>query len=77
LINPDDTGGVSFSTHRLPLFMLVTYLKAFITDCQILVIGIQPKTLDFGCSVCRQVKKSVKDVSDTINAVLKGQTELK
>src|SRR5665647_2924663 len=47
LINPDEVGGVSFSTHMLPVKMMVDYLLASL-ECEIIIIGIQPKILLFG-----------------------------
>jgi hydrogenase 3 maturation protease len=46
LIEPEQIGGVSFSTHMLPLKILTDYLVKTI-DCKIVVIGMQPKLLEF------------------------------
>lgn len=47
LIAPDQIGGASFATHMLPLKILVDYL-VLATGCQVMVIGVQPETLEFG-----------------------------
>jgi Ni,Fe-hydrogenase maturation factor len=39
-------------------------------ECRVIIIGIQPKTLDFGKAVSKEVKAAVKDVSKTIMDVI-------
>lgn len=70
LLDPQTIRGISFSTHSLPLKIMTDYL---LTDlkCEIIIIGIQPKTIHFGAPCSAQVKKSVKDVSKIIKAILK------
>jgi hydrogenase 3 maturation protease len=55
MIEPDQIGGVSFSTHMLPLKILADYLVKT-TACQIVVIGVQPKYLEFGYPISTEVK---------------------
>jgi hydrogenase 3 maturation protease len=72
LINPDEVGGVSFSTHMLPVKMMVDYLLASL-ECEIIIIGIQPKILSFGETVSKEVKKSTRQVSDIIQQILQEE----
>lgn len=65
LINPEDAGGISFSTHMMPLAMLADYFKESL-KCETVIIGIQPKTLKFGECVSKEVKKSSRQVSSAI-----------
>jgi len=46
LIDPDEVEGVSFSTHMLPLPIIMDYLRREI-GCPVLLIGIQAKSLEF------------------------------
>jgi hydrogenase 3 maturation protease len=69
LIDPVDVGGISFSTHMLPVKMLVDYLLASL-KCEIIIIGIQPKILSFGEIVSEEVKESARQVSDVIRQIL-------
>ncbi len=69
LLEPDKIAGFSFCTHQLPLTILAEYIGESI-GCQVLIIGIQPKKLDFAGGVSREVKKSAKYVSDTIRKIL-------
>ena len=60
---------VSFSTHRLPIKMLIDYLSHYL-DCQIISIGIQPKSIEFGIPLSKEVEKNIKKVSFLIKEVL-------
>ena len=70
LIRPDKIGGVSFCTHQLPLKIFIDYLLNSL-KCDIIVIGIQPKIIDFGEAVSPQVKKAARAVAQAILDVLK------
>jgi hydrogenase 3 maturation protease len=69
LINPDEVGGISFSTHMLPVKMMVDYLLASL-ECEIIIVGIQPKILLFGEAVSKEVKKSTVQVSGILQEIL-------
>jgi len=69
LVDPEEVGGVSFSSHMLPVKMIVDYLLESL-KCEIIIIGIQPKTLVFGEAISKEVKKSAKQVSDVIKEIL-------
>jgi hydrogenase 3 maturation protease len=69
LVSPEEVGGVSFSSHMLPVKMIVDYLLESL-KCEIIIIGIQPKILMFGETVSKEVKKSAKQVSDIIRQSL-------
>jgi hydrogenase 3 maturation protease len=57
LIDPEKIKGVSFSTHQLPLSIMVRYLGQELA-CEVLVIGIQPNSVAFGGPVSGCVKRS-------------------
>jgi hydrogenase 3 maturation protease len=71
IFTPEDSGGISFSTHKLPIKVLAQYLTQSI-DCRIIIIGIQPKTLDFGKDVSKEVNASIKQISNEIKGVMMG-----
>ena len=56
---------VSFSTHRLPINMFIEYLKQYL-NCQVITIGIQPKSIDFSSPLSDKVREAVKQVSDSV-----------
>lgn len=63
LLDPQDVGGgVSFTTHKMPARILVDYLqKSF--PCNVIIIAIQPKNVDFGKPLTRAVEGSAKEVA--------------
>jgi hydrogenase 3 maturation protease len=71
LIDSKDISNFSFCTHRLPLKIMADYLIKCI-NCEIIFLGIQPKTLDFGVSCSGDVKKAVKRVSGAIKKAAYG-----
>jgi len=74
VFTPEDSGGISFSTHKLPIKVLAQYLTQSI-DCKIVIIGIQPKTLDFGKDVSREVSASIKAISKEIKDIMIGMNK--
>jgi len=71
LIMPEEIGGISFSTHRMPIKILADYLQESI-NCDILFIGIQPKIIDFGVSPSAEVAASVKVVAGLIKEAMEN-----
>lgn len=66
LLKGEDLGaGISFSTHKLPPKVMMDYFSKNL-KCDIIILGIQPKSLSFGAAVSKEVKSSVKDVSAAI-----------
>ncbi len=61
---------VTFCTHRLPNKILADYLAKDI-NCKVVVVGIQPKTLEFGQAPSSKVAKSVRQFLDTLKIILK------
>ena len=57
LIPLEQIEGASFSTHTLPLKILIDYLKKTIA-CQVVIVGVQPKLLEFGYPITSEVKKA-------------------
>ena len=68
LIEPDWIGtGASFSTHSLPVHVLIQYLHAHL-KCDIILLGIQPASCEFGLPVSRSVQRAIQRVSEMICA---------
>lgn len=68
VFKPEDAGGISFSTHKLPIKLMADYLHKEI-KCRIFIIGIQPKSIEFGEPVSVETEKAVKNLSDTLKQV--------
>lgn len=64
-----DIGGVSFSTHMLPLPVMLKYLESE-SGCEALFIGIQPKCTDQGFCMCDEVKKGTEHLVEDFYQVL-------
>lgn len=63
-------GGASFSTHKMPARVLVDYLlKSF--PCSVVIVGIQPKTVEFGKALTKEVERSSRETARTIAGLLK------
>jgi hydrogenase 3 maturation protease len=69
LISANKIFGIPTSTHSIPLNMLAEYLKKS-TNAKIALLGIQPKSLQFGEELSQEVKAAVATVSDTLIEVL-------
>ncbi|MEO0227492.1 MAG: hydrogenase maturation peptidase HycI [candidate division WOR-3 bacterium] len=59
IVKPEKIQYDDFSTHRLPLSMFVKFLEETIPT-KVLVIGIEPKNLNFGDGISPEVKKAVE-----------------
>jgi len=68
-IDPEEVGGISFSTHQLPLSLMIEYLRETIT-CSVAIIGIQPKNLAFGGPVSKEVGRAVERVAADLDRAL-------
>ncbi|MBN1432873.1 MAG: hydrogenase maturation peptidase HycI [Methanomicrobiaceae archaeon] len=70
-IPEEKISGVSFGTHQLPLSQLTAYLRPYAK--KIIIIGIEPKTTDFGESLspeiedaCRRLLEMIEDDPETV-----------
>jgi hydrogenase 3 maturation protease len=72
LINPQEVDGISFSTHMLPVKMIVDYFLESL-KCEIIIIGIQPKSLEFGETVSEEVKKATKQIADVTRQIMQEE----
>lgn len=70
LIDPAAIRGISFCTHRLPLKIMIDYLRCGM-PCGIVVIGIKPGDVSFAAPVSQETKKAARFVSSTIKQLLK------
>lgn len=57
-----DISGVSFSTHMLPLSVMLKYLESE-AHCSVVFFGIQPKCTDQGLSMYEEVKKGTEQLA--------------
>lgn len=62
LLDSDKIEGISFSTHKLPIKVMVDCLIKSI-NCKPIIIGIQPKSFDFDSDFSKEVIHSIKKLS--------------
>lgn len=65
LLEPETIGGVSFSTHVLPLSILADYLKRAL-PCRIVILGIQPGATGFGLTPSRKISQTARRLARVI-----------
>jgi hydrogenase 3 maturation protease len=65
LMDPDSIGGTTFCTHSLPLKVMIDYLLDSF-ECDVIIVGIQPKSLAVGASVSNEVLNAVQFLATTI-----------
>ena len=69
ILSPAAINNASFSTHRMPLKIMIAYLEQFL-QCEMIVIGIQPRLLEYAASCSPVVDKSVKKLAKIIAGLL-------
>jgi hydrogenase 3 maturation protease len=67
VLDTADTCGMTFSTHSLPLSVMLDYIVDSI-KCETLVIGIEPKTLDFDSPVSPAVDRASHRLAAILHA---------
>ena len=73
IITPEQIrGNPSMSTHNLPLNVLIDYLVATL-QCEVLILGIQPKSSRFGEPVSDPVAAGAKELAALFAACLRGE----
>lgn len=73
MFDKENVGNFSFSTHKLPIKVMIDYLLQSIENMKVSIIGLQPKTLDFGKAPSEEVKTSVNDLASIIEDVMEGR----
>jgi hydrogenase 3 maturation protease len=71
LVDSAEIGGMSSSTHTLPLEVIADYLKQEL-GCRVLFLGLQPKVVEFGEGLSEEVAAAV---ADTVTALAQALRE--
>ena len=64
-IDKNNIGGLTFSTHMLPLKLMLDFLLRDLSF-DLMIIGIQPEEVEFGKPVSLAVKKTVNSLSNLL-----------
>ncbi len=68
-IEMDEIDGMSASTHTMPLSLLAKYLILEI-NCEVKILGIQPRSTEVGESVSREVLDAVEETVHGLDELL-------
>ena len=69
LINAENIGGITLSTHHMPLSILIKYLEGT-TGAKTILLGIQPQDIAFGEGLTKIIQKTAKKIVKTLKEVL-------
>jgi hydrogenase 3 maturation protease len=69
VLSADDIGGISFSTHQLPLKIVVDYI-VMSCHCEVIIIGIQPGSLEIAKEPTAGVLKTADEVVEVLDLLL-------
>ena len=70
LVTKDRIGGISISTHSMPLSLLMMYLEQE-TGGESILLGVQPKSLQFGEGLTQEIQRVSDNIISSIERVLK------
>ncbi len=65
LMDPDSIGGTTFCTHSMPIKIMIDYLLDSF-PCDVIILGIQPKSLAAGDTVSKEVLAAVESIAAII-----------
>jgi hydrogenase 3 maturation protease len=69
LITGEQIGGQAISTHSLPLNIFISYIEKSL-GISVILLGIQPMSINLGETMSEPVKKVAKIVADTLHRIL-------
>jgi len=65
LIKKEEIANYNISTHAMPISFLIRYMEATIGS-NIILIGIQPKSMILAGEISKEVKKAIEKVIKTL-----------
>lgn len=71
VLETDEMGGMTFSTHMLPLSVMLNYLELE-TACEVICIGIQPGNTEQGFTMCAEVRAGAEHLAEMFYEALHG-----
>jgi hydrogenase maturation protease len=71
-IDVDRIKGQIFSTHKIPTFLFIQYLKKNLPGSEIILLGIQPKQAGFNAEMSKECEGAVEKAGRLIMDSIKG-----
>ncbi len=68
LLGTEDLARIATVTHRIPLSKIIERLVG-LHQCQILIIGLQPKNMDVGSGLSPEVRETADELVDLLNNI--------
>lgn len=69
LVEAADIGGMTSSTHTLPLHVIADYLTREL-GCRVMFLGVQPRSVAFGGPISEDVAAAIDDVVAALRGAL-------
>jgi hydrogenase 3 maturation protease len=64
IVKKEEIANYNISTHAMPISFLIKYMETTV-DAQIILVGIQPKSMELTEDVSKEVEKSIEKVVNT------------
>ena len=74
LVTKDRIGGISISTHSMPLSFLMMYLEQE-TGGETILLGVQPKSIEFGEGLNPEIEEVAENIISSFEQLLKEHYE--
>lgn len=69
VVEKEEIANYNISTHAMPVSFLIKYMETTVS-AQIILIGIQPKSMDFAEPISKEVEESIEEVVNTFGKLI-------
>ncbi|MGB9979912.1 hydrogenase maturation peptidase HycI [Methanobacterium sp.] len=70
VVRKEEIANYNISTHAMPISFLIKYMETTV-DAQIILVGIQPKSMEFAEPISKKVEESIDKVISTFNKLIR------
>jgi hydrogenase 3 maturation protease len=70
VVEKEEIANYNISTHAMPISFLIKYMETTLS-AQIILLGIQPKSMGFAEPISKEVEESIGEVLITFDKVIK------
>jgi len=64
VVEKEEIAKYNISTHAMPISFLIKYMETTV-NAQIILVGIQPKSMGFTEKISKEVQKSIEEIVNT------------